>query len=89
MSRSLKHLTAGYVIAAALVFAPSAFANANSGEGIWGPTDDATVMYAMFIIMGMIILMIIVFSLIQSWLEHRKHAKMATAAGGDHGHGGH
>jgi membrane protease YdiL (CAAX protease family) len=87
MSRSLKLLTAGYIFAAALVFVPSAFATAHNGEGIWGPTNDATVMYAMFIVMGLIILMIIVFSLIQTWLERRKYAKMAAASGGaGHGH---
>lgn len=86
MSRSLKLLAAGYALAATLVFAPSAFAFAHNGEGIWGPTNDNTIMYSMFIIMGLIILMIIVFSMIQSWLDQRKHAKMDAGKPGGHGH---
>ncbi len=85
MSRLVKLLTAGYTVVAALVFVPSAFATAHNGEGIWGPTTDQTIMFTMFIIMGLLILIMIVFSLLQSWLEHRKYAKIAAAkgAGGD------
>jgi hypothetical protein len=87
MSRSIKLLTAGYILAAALVFAPSALAVTHNGEGIWGPTTDDTVMFAMFIVMGLVIVIIIVFSLIQTGLERRKYAKMAAANGGaSHGH---
>ena len=88
MSRSLKLLTAGYVLAAALVFVPSAFATTHNGEGIWGPTSDSTIMFTMFIIMGLLIVIMVVFSLLQSWLEQRKYAKMAAAKGSS-GHAGH
>ena len=48
-----------------LVAAPSAFATSHGGEGIWGPTSDQTITYAMFILIGLFPLLIIVFSLIQ------------------------
>ncbi len=79
MSRKRTVLLALWVVAAALVGAPSAFATAHSGEGIWGPTSDKTITYTMFIIIGLFPVIIIVFSLIQGWLDHRKHARVDAA----------
>ena len=33
----------------------------------------------MFIIMGLIVVIIVVFSLLQAWLDHRKHARQDAA----------
>lgn len=76
MSRSLKFLTVSYILAAALMFVPSALATTRNGEGIWGPTNDVMVVYVMFIIMGILILIMIVFSVIQTLLDRRHHAKL-------------
>ncbi len=62
-----------------LAAAPSALATTHGGEGIWGPTSDQTITYAMFILIGLFPLLIIVFSLLQSWLDHRKHARVDAA----------
>jgi preprotein translocase subunit SecG len=59
--------------------APSAFAVTHGGQGVWGPTSDKTITYAMFILIGLFPVLIIVFSLIQSFLEHRKHARIDAA----------
>ena len=79
MSRKRFALLAVWVVAAMLVAAPSAFATTHGGEGIWGPTSDQTITYAMFIIIGLFPVLIIVFSLIQARLDHRKHARMDAA----------
>lgn len=62
-----------------LVAAPTALATTHGGQGIWGPTSDKTVTYAMFILIGLFPVIIIVFSVIQGWLEHRKHARVDAA----------
>jgi hypothetical protein len=62
-----------------LVAAPSALAVTHGGEGIWGATSDKTITYTMFIIIGLIPVIIIVFSVIQGWLEHRKHERIDAA----------
>jgi preprotein translocase subunit SecG len=59
--------------------APSAFAATHGGQGVWGPTSDKTITYAMFILIGLFPVIIIVFSLIQGYLEHRKHARIDAA----------
>ena len=64
---------------ALLVAAPSALATTNNGEGLWGPTDDKTITLFMFGVMVSLVLIIVVFSLIQSWLDHRKHARIDAA----------
>ena len=79
MSRRRNVLIALWVVAATLAGAPSALATTHGGEGIWGPTSDKTITYAMFILIGLFPLIIIVFSLIQGWLEHRKHARVDAA----------
>ena len=66
-------------LAALLVLAPNAFALAHSGQGIYGETDDVTITTAMFIVIAIFPTVIVVFSLIQGWLDHRKHARMDAA----------
>ncbi len=79
MTRKRTALVVLSVLATALVTAPSAFALTHGGQGIWGPASDKTITYAMFIIIGMFPVIIIVFSLIQGWLDHRKHARVDAA----------
>lgn len=79
MSRKRTVLLALWTVAAALATAPTALATTHGGEGIWGPTSDKTITYTMFIIIGLFPVLIIVFSLIQGWLDHRKHARMDAA----------
>jgi preprotein translocase subunit SecG len=62
-----------------LAVAPSALAVTHGGEGIYGPTNDAVITNAMFIVMGFFVTVIIVFSLLQGRLEHRKHARQDAA----------
>jgi uncharacterized membrane protein len=66
-------------VAALLSLAPSALAVTHGGEGLYGPTNSKVITETMFIIMGLLVLIIVTFSLIQSWLEHRKHARMDAA----------
>jgi uncharacterized membrane protein len=79
MSRKRTVFLALWVVAAMLVAAPSALAVTHGGEGIWGATSDKTITYTMFIIIGLIPVIIIVFSVIQGWLEHRKHERIDAA----------
>jgi hypothetical protein len=66
-------------LAALLVFAPSAFALTHSGQGIYGESNDVTITTTMFIVIAFFPAVIVVFSLLQSWLDHRKHARMDAA----------
>lgn len=79
MSRKRLVLLSLWVTTAVLVTAPSAFATTHGGQGIWGPTSDKTVTYAMFIVIGLFPVLVIVFSIVQGWLEHRKHARVDAA----------
>ncbi len=80
MRRSRLLLALSTAVTLLLVGAPSAFATADNGTGIVGQTDDKTISLTMFAVMAFFILIIIVFSLLQSWLEHRKHARDDAAA---------
>lgn len=62
-----------------MVAAPDALALAHGGQGIYGETDDKTVTTAMFITIALFPAIIVVFSLLQGWLDHRKHARMDAA----------
>jgi preprotein translocase subunit SecG len=62
-----------------LTVAPAALATTHGGQGIWGPTSDKTITYTMFILIGLFPVLIVVFSLIQGWLDHRKHARVDAA----------
>jgi hypothetical protein len=79
MSRRRKALFALSVVVSALTIAPSAMARTYSGEGIWGPTNDLTITIAMFILIAFFPGIIILFSLIQAFLDHRKHARYDAA----------
>jgi membrane protease YdiL (CAAX protease family) len=63
-------------VLALLVIAPDALANANAGEGWYGPTTDKTITYAMYLVIIFFPLIIILFSLLQWRLDRRKHARM-------------
>ena len=59
--------------------APDALAVAHGGQGIYGETDDQVITNAMFIVIVFFPTIIVVFSLLQGWLDHRKHARMDAA----------
>jgi uncharacterized membrane protein len=67
------------VVAALLVFAPGALAITHGGEGLYGETNDVVITNMMFGIIVFFPVVIVVFSLIQAWLDHRKHARMDAA----------
>ncbi len=62
-----------------LVLAPDALALTHSGQGLYGETNDVTITNAMFFVIAFFPAVIVVFSLIQAWLDHRKHARMDAA----------
>jgi hypothetical protein len=71
-------------ITALALAAPAALAQ-NSGEGIYGETDDKVVTYAGFILIVAFPVLVLLLSLLQGKLEKRKKDRMkaAKAAGGD------
>lgn len=79
VSPKRKVLFAVSVIVAMLALAPAACATTHGGQGLWGPTDDKQITNVMFLLIGLFPVLIIVFSLIQGWLEHRKHARVDAA----------
>jgi preprotein translocase subunit SecG len=79
MSRNRIALIGSAVVLAMLAMSPSALAVTHGGEGIFGPTNDAQITNAMFLVIGFFVVIIIVFSLIQGRLEHRKHARQDAA----------
>jgi preprotein translocase subunit SecG len=79
MTRLRIALTGSAVALTMLVLCPSAFAVTHGGEGLFGPTNDAEITNAMFIVMGFFVTVIVTFSLIQARLEHRKHARQDAA----------
>lgn len=66
-------------LVALFVLAPSAFAVAQDGQGVYGPTNDLHVTDAMFIVIAFFPTVIVVFSLIQALLDRRKHAREDAA----------
>jgi preprotein translocase subunit SecG len=64
--------------------APAAMAE-NSGEGLYGETDDKVVTYTGFILIIAFPILVLLLSLLQGKLEKRKKDRMkaAKAAGGD------
>jgi peptidoglycan biosynthesis protein MviN/MurJ (putative lipid II flippase) len=79
MRRSRLILALTTAVTMLLIGAPSALATTYNGEGLVGETDDKTISLTMFAVMAFFIIVIIVFSLLQAWLEHRKHARMDAA----------
>jgi uncharacterized membrane-anchored protein len=62
-----------------LVFAATALAHAPGGQGWYGETNDAAITNAMFLVILFFPAVIILFSVIQWWLDRRKHARMDAA----------
>jgi preprotein translocase subunit SecG len=58
-----------------LTFAPAAFAHANGGQGWFGESNDKQVTNVMFGVIAFFPTVIVVFSLIQSRLDKRRHAR--------------
>ena len=58
-----------------LVSAAPALAEANGGEGWFGETTDKSVTIVMFATIAFFPLAALLFSLIQSWLDKRHHAR--------------
>ena len=79
MSRRRAAPLALSVVTAALVLAPAALATTHGGQGLYGPTNAIDITDTMFILIGLFPVLIIVFSLIQAWLDHRKHARQDAA----------
>jgi uncharacterized membrane-anchored protein len=80
MSRRNRILLAvSATLTALLTFAPGALAITHGGQGLYGETNDVTITNAMFILIAFFPGVIVVFSLIQAWLDHRKHARMDAA----------
>ena len=80
MSRRTQIVTALLtVMVIALTFAAPALATSHSGEGWYGETNDVVITNAMFLTIIFFPTVIIVFSLIQWWLDKRKHARMRAA----------
>ena len=71
-------------ITALALAAPAALAQ-NSGEGIYGETNDKVVTYAGFILIIAFPVLVLLLSLLQNKLEKRKKTRMkaAKASGGD------
>ncbi|WP_249009517.1 hypothetical protein [Conexibacter sp. DBS9H8] len=65
---------------ALLVSAGPALAAATGGEGLYGPTNAIVITNTMFVLLGLFPTIIVVFSLIQAWLDRRKHRKMDAEA---------
>lgn len=68
-----------FVAAAVLVLAPSALATAHGGQGLYGETDDVAVTNTMFGVIAFFPVLIVILSLVQAWLDHRKHARYDAA----------
>jgi preprotein translocase subunit SecG len=78
--RRARIMTAVMVFTVTLLAVPSvALATANGGQGWYGETDDKVVTNAMFLTIAFFPTVIIILSLIQWWLEKRKHARWTAA----------
>jgi hypothetical protein len=62
-----------------MVFAPAAGATTYGGQGLFGETNDVVITNAMFAVIIFFPVVIIVFSLIQAYLDKRKHARLDAA----------
>ncbi len=79
MRRARFTLALTVVAGTLLLSAPSALAAASAGEGWFGETTDPDITSVMFITIAFFPIVIIVFSIIQSRLDKRKHARMDAA----------
>jgi hypothetical protein len=64
---------------AVLLLAAPALATSHSGEGWYGETNDVVITNAMFLTIIFFPTVIVLLSLIQWWLDKRKHARMDAA----------
>ncbi len=80
MSRKRTALLVLSIFGSTMALAPSALATTHGGQGLWGPSNDLTITMTMFIVIALFPVIIVVFSLIQSFLDRRKHARMDAAA---------
>ena len=62
-----------------LAFAPAAGATTYGGQGLFGETNDVVITNVMFGVIIFFPLVIIVFSLLQAYLDKRKHARIDAA----------
>lgn len=65
--------------AALMVLAPAALAVTHGGQGLYGESDDVVITNSMFIVIAFFPVIIVIFSFLQGWLDHRKHARMDAA----------
>lgn len=80
MSRRTRIVTALTVFTVTLLtFAPAALAAADDGQGWYGETNDKVITNAMFLTILFFPVLILVLSLMYSWLEKRKHGRMDAA----------
>jgi uncharacterized membrane protein len=79
MRRARFTISLAVCIGTLLTFAPAAFAHANGGQGWFGETDDLQVTDVMFGVIVLFPAVIVVFTLIQSRLDKRKHAREDAA----------
>lgn len=79
MRRPRLLLSLPIALVALLVLTPSALALTHGGQGLYGETDDKVITNAMFITIVFFPVIILIFSLLQGWLDHRKHARLAAA----------
>jgi hypothetical protein len=77
MSRRARIVTTLMVFTVTLLtFAPAALAAADDGQGWYGETNDKVITNAMFLTILFFPVLIVVLSLMHSWLEKRKHSRM-------------
>ncbi len=79
MRRRRQMLIACSVLLALLALAPAAGAITYSGEGLYGETNDVVITNAMFAVIAFFPIIIVIFSLIQAYLDRRKHARLDAA----------
>lgn len=75
MRRARILLVLTIAVGSLLTSAPAALATASGGQGWWGETNDVQVTNVMFATIAFFPVVIIVFSLIQAWLDRRHHAR--------------
>ena len=77
MRRARVLTLSAYVFLTALVWAPTAFAGVrdNGGQGWFGQSTDPAITNTMFITIAFFPVIIIIFSVLQWWLDKRKHAR--------------
>jgi uncharacterized membrane protein len=79
MRRSRLPIVLLSAIVTLLAFAPAAGATTYGGEGLFGETNDVVITNAMFAVIIFFPVVIVVFSLIQAYLDKRKHARLDAA----------